>query len=93
MSTILWVIATNAVTAFTVWRLMAWYARNLPSVLAQLNTSKLHEHLTDEDVAWIKEQAGTNPNWLREKTSSATTSGQDQSSTTSSSSETADSSR
>jgi predicted RNase H-like nuclease len=87
MSTFFWVLGTNLVTTFVMWRLMAFYAHHLPAVVAQLQGSKLHDHLTDEDVAWIKEQAGKNPDWLRRpSTSSATTAGQDPTEKTTSSS-------
>lgn len=79
MSTVLWIVVTNFVTAFTVWRLMAFYARNLPAVLDRTNGSKLHEFLDQEDVDWIKTQLTEDPSWLRRpKTGSATTVGQDQ---------------
>jgi type I site-specific restriction endonuclease len=70
MSTLLWMLGTNSLTAFVVWRLMAFYARNLPAVLDRTNGSKLHEFLDEEDVKWIQEQLKDDALWLR-KTGSA----------------------
>ncbi len=67
MNTLAWIIATNLITAFIVWRSMAFYARNLPAVLDRTNGSKLHEYLSSDDVEWIRDQLEKNPDWLRKE--------------------------
>lgn len=76
---ILLIALSNLVTFFVAWRGTSFYMSRMPEILAQTNGMRLWDYLQEDDIAWIREQLGKDPDFLRKfRTTSATTRGQDQ---------------